>query len=478
MHDATRQLEQAAWAVAEGRATADERALLEADPVAWRRTLDRLMVDAEASLASVRGLSGPERDRVVADFEDDLARLRALDELLSTDGRHRVGRGAGGGHGPDPAAGVVVGRAGGGVGRRAGTGSTSNDDLADLLEAIGGPAVGWSLHPDVLLPSGARAEALAIPVRESLMWLVAVSGSSAGEGVGPSVAWMGRVALLGVRLVAAGAGRAGAAERTVRPTDGGSTFGRLGARPGRREGPGGLAAAMPGPVVAARPGHREGDDDGRARRGGRRHRQRGRGAAGAAGPAPDRPHRRRGGRGVHDPPRRLPLPRPRPARWLRSPAGSTSGARSVTAPRPASAGRAARATRRRRRLVPVGARPRGRRASCSRSRSRSSDGGPSRLLADELVRLERLLPVLHRPGAMRRGQVVLSQDEAWELMTVTGAELEAAGFDVRVPPLSRRRPSPVLRLFAEPAGESARRRPPAQQRALVGGVRRRGADCG
>jgi hypothetical protein len=79
MHDATRQLEQATWAVAEGRATAEERALLEADPVAWRRTLDRLLVDAEASLASVRGLSGPERERVVADFEDDLARLRALE---------------------------------------------------------------------------------------------------------------------------------------------------------------------------------------------------------------------------------------------------------------------------------------------------------------------------------------------------------------------------------------------------------------
>src|SRR5262245_2028041 len=83
-----------------------------------------------------------------------------------------------------------------------------------------------------------------------------------------------------------------------------------------------------------------------------------------------------------------------------------------------------------------------------------SDGGPSRPLSDELVRLERLLPVLHRPGAMRRGQVVLSQDEAWELMTVNGAELEAAGFEVRVPPLSRTRPSRTLRLFSAPTGES------------------------
>src|SRR5262245_25246348 len=83
-----------------------------------------------------------------------------------------------------------------------------------------------------------------------------------------------------------------------------------------------------------------------------------------------------------------------------------------------------------------------------------SDGGQTRLLGDELVRLERMLPVLHRPGAMRRGQVVLSQEEAWELMTVTGLELDAAGFEVRVPPLSRARPSPMLRLFAEPAGDT------------------------
>jgi SNF2 family DNA or RNA helicase len=50
--------------------------------------------------------------------------------------------------------------------------------------------------------------------------------------------------------------------------------------------------------------------------------------------------------------------------------------------------------------------------------------------------------------------VFLSQAEAWELMTVTGAALEAAGFDVRVPALSRKPPSPKLRLFTEPVGDS------------------------
>ena len=63
-------------------------------------------------------------------------------------------------------------------------------------------------------------------------------------------------------------------------------------------------------------------------------------------------------------------------------------------------------------------------------------------------------PVLLRPGGQRRGQVYLDQDEAWELMTVTGSTLEAAGFDVRVPPCPGARPSPALRLFTEPAGDT------------------------
>jgi SNF2 family DNA or RNA helicase len=82
-----------------------------------------------------------------------------------------------------------------------------------------------------------------------------------------------------------------------------------------------------------------------------------------------------------------------------------------------------------------------------------ADSKATQPLADELARLERILPVLLRPGAQRRGQVYLSQDEAWQLMTVTGMSVEAAGFDVRVPALSRRKPAPALRLFTEPTGD-------------------------
>ena len=73
---------------------------------------------------------------------------------------------------------------------------------------------------------------------------------------------------------------------------------------------------------------------------------------------------------------------------------------------------------------------------------------------EELVRLERLYPELLRPGARRRGEVVLSQDEAWSLMTRDGAVLIAAGYDVRAPALSRKKPSPSLRLTSEEAQES------------------------
>lgn len=72
---------------------------------------------------------------------------------------------------------------------------------------------------------------------------------------------------------------------------------------------------------------------------------------------------------------------------------------------------------------------------------------------DQLARLELLFPPLLRPGAQRRGEVILSQDEAWTLMTTTGDMLTSAGFEVRVPKLSRKKPAPSLRMTSED-GES------------------------
>src|SRR5262245_61125532 len=60
-----------------------------------------------------------------------------------------------------------------------------------------------------------------------------------------------------------------------------------------------------------------------------------------------------------------------------------------------------------------------------------------------------MLPELLRAGTDRRGHAILSQEEAWQLMTVTGPRLADAGFDVRVPELSTRKATPMLRVFAE-----------------------------
>ncbi|MDG2301599.1 MAG: SNF2-related protein, partial [Acidimicrobiales bacterium] len=72
-----------------------------------------------------------------------------------------------------------------------------------------------------------------------------------------------------------------------------------------------------------------------------------------------------------------------------------------------------------------------------------------KLVNKQVARLERLFPELLRPGGRRRGEVLLSQDEAWELMSNVGEMLSAAGYDVRVPKLTNRKTTPILRITAD-----------------------------
>ncbi|MBG02174.1 MAG: hypothetical protein CL470_07885 [Acidimicrobiaceae bacterium] len=72
-----------------------------------------------------------------------------------------------------------------------------------------------------------------------------------------------------------------------------------------------------------------------------------------------------------------------------------------------------------------------------------------KLVNKQISRLERLFPELLRPGGRRRGEVLLSQSEAWELMSSVGETLSAAGYDVRVPKLTERKSTPILRITAE-----------------------------
>ena len=310
----------------------------------------------------------------------------------------------------------------------------------------GAPSSGWTRHKPVLLPSGPAAPARAIPIDAALGWLVAVGAGQGGDGVGPSLTWLGRVADWGVRLVAQGA--IVPTLRSRRPAQGGLSQHTVRWVPAlveqRRLDE--MARAMPSTVAVLERAEAKSlllvvlgsvvDAI----------------ATDAAGrlelPAPPPAPRtaaaaeafltRLDGSPFEAPTsagaelaRRLEL-------WSR-PVTAPSGSRLVVQLDPPDKGGAWY-------LSVLGHDPDDHLVPVEVA---LVDGRSKRHLSGELVRLERLLPVLLRPGALRRGQVYLSDAEAWELMTVTGPALEAAGFDVRVPALSRRKPSPVLRLTAE-----------------------------
>ena len=447
-------MESAAWAAVDGVATTEQLALLEADAPGWRRALERMLDDTEENLDAVRDLSGAERDQVLADLEAELERLElAYDRLTGASDAADAVLVA-----PDPvgevrlqaswsANEVVVWAAG------PDTVPANHDDLSDRLEAIGGPAVGWNQHRGVPLPTGDRAAALSIPVADALGWLVAVGGGLGGDGVGSSVTWLGRVAVFAVRLVARGA--IVPTLRSSRRSDGRTLDLHVRWIPADVDHAAveELAGAMPGPVVAM--------------------------ARADAKAVVLEVVRAVVDAIASDAAGRVEMPAPPPVVRTGADVGEAvitrldgsgfvapvaAGARGLQAARalgqaghrrrPLAARRAARPARLERRLVPVGARPRRRgRAPAHRARARPT-ASSTKPMADDLARLERLFPVLLRAGGQRRGQVYLSQDEAWELMTVTGATLEAAGFDVRVPALSRRKPSPTLRLFTEPSADT------------------------
>ena len=441
------------WAAAEGTASVDELTALRADTQRWRVTLERLADETEERLDVVRQLTGPERDHVVADFEGELARLEAAyDQLVAAPdptaptamagdppGEVRLQASWSAGH-------VVVWAAG------PGAAPATNDELADRLEAIGGPALGWSQHRPVALPSGERAASLSIPVEEALGWLVAVGGGLGRTGVGTSVAWLGRVALAAVGLVARGAvvptlrgtrrHDARSLELAVRWVPALVDNDEL-AR---------LAGAMPAPITALAPG------DSRAV------------TIDVLEAVVDAV--------TTDAAARLELPAPPPATRTAAAVAEAVVTRLDGSPFEAPVAAGAEVSKRldrwagqvagpaRARLVVQLEPPDadgawflsvlgpGARGGLLPIEVALADSRATKPLADELARLERILPALLRPGGVRRGQVYLSQSEAWELMTLTGPSLEAAGYDVRVPALSRRKPTPALRLFTEPVGDT------------------------
>ena len=222
MPDTSRALEAAAWAAAEGIATAEQRAVLEADPVAWRLMLERLMDETEDNLDSVSSIEGPERAQVVGDIEADLDRLEAAYDLLHRLHRHRRPRCSS----PPPTPPARSGSRRRGRTARSSCGpaaptwsptrtpTSPTASRRSAARASAGPST-----PTSPSRTACKAAALSIPVEEALGWLVVAVGGGQGDedGVGASVRWLGRVAVAAVRPGGQGPHRARACAPSATP---------------------------------------------------------------------------------------------------------------------------------------------------------------------------------------------------------------------------------------------------------------------
>ena len=472
---------------AAGEAKPEQVELLRAEEDRWRDLLEDLIIEAERGLTAAQSITGPERDQVIADFEgrrrsfrSSLARLTGEPDPVLDAAREALGLAPAERHDPTIlgvralqvswSPGRVVIWAAGPEAVPAGY-----DELRDLLGAVGAPTVAFTPHAPVALPDGTFADALVAPVGDILGWLVATGADAAraeaeadaeAEGtvstaspvpVGASLRWLGSVAIWAVHLTMQGSvvPLVKQRQRSRRGNDGGGSFTVRWAPalvdPGRLKI---VAATMPGAVTAI-----DSSVDARAVT---------RSALTGMVDAICRDAAKR-----VDVPAAPPRPRTS-ADVAEAFLGRLDGSQ-FDAPvrlgselvgdlerwaKPVTAQNVVRL------VVQLDAPDEGGAwhlavlAPAKNNRLQSVEvamvnaGQQREILEQQLTRLERLLPALHRPGGNRRGEVVLSQAEAWELMTETGAVLVSAGFDVRVPALSLRRATPSLRMSADPQTQS------------------------
>ena len=452
----------------DGHATTEEIALLDAHRASWVAALLRLYDDAELALDEVsRTVKGPERPLVLSDFEREVARVdEVLTELI---GPPRPPGAATVETLPEPPAvvepatpqlqlswvpGSIVAWSGGHD-----TVSESADELRARLAAAGAGAVGWAEHAPIKLPTGQRASAVTAPIGACLGWLVSLGQTAGDDQIGHSATWMGLVTGLAVRLAAQGrmVPQLKKARRNRSDKRGDTSTFSVRWAPALIDGDelAMLTAAVPGVVSVL-----ENRPDAKAM------------TLAVVGdvitticteaasrldvPAAPPDPRSKGdvaeaflaylGGTPFDAPSRLASELGRRIdQWARSVSGVLSAPLVLQLDPPDDANAwylAVLAPNNDGHLLPV------EQVIVNSSNSRRKE------VEEELSRLERLYPELLRPGARRRGEVVLSQDEAWKLMTESGDVLTACGFEVRAPALSRGRPTPSLRLTSEDAQES------------------------
>ena len=324
------------------------------------------------------------------------------------------------------------------------------------LEAAGTSPASWEPTDPVSIPGGRSAEALVAPIRQSLGWLVSLGNTADDDQLGASVTWMGVAAALAVRLVAQG--RMVPQLRKVGDAPGNRSFFAVRWEPTLvdHDELTGLAKAMPGTVAAV---ERQRDPrkvtstivsgfvDAICREA----------AARVEVPAPPpQPQRaseiaetalaRLDGSTFEAPHQQGTEVRKGLKTWAESVTGTTRFALIVQLDPPDEGDAWLLRT-----LTSDGRR---KDENVEAAMSRANHERKERLKR-ELERLEGLYEPLARGKDTRRGQVILSQDEAWDLMTNMGSVLESAGFEVRVPPLAPKKATPSLRITSMGAQETA-----------------------
>ena len=464
----------------DGLANDADMALLQANTRLWVRALYRLLDDVAESIDAVRAtVRGHQRALIVADLEND---YRAIDAVLTKLAGPPLTPLENGASADARSAGIVELQLSWVPGRviawAAGSGrspETAPEVLKRLRDA-GAGTVEWSEHRPVKLGGGTRAETVSAPIESCLGWLVALGAAAEEDGIGASVSWLGLVAALAVRLAAQGrmvpqlkkvrrryraddeaGGANGAPVTAATQSDNASYAVRWTPALVESDVVSALADSLPG-AAAAFENQRDASAftqaaladifDAIAKEAAER----------LEAPAPPPAPRTRAdvaetalarldgtpfdvpSRHASDLARRLdqwarPVTEPYDPRLrliVQLDPPDDIGAWHLSVLSEASSGE----------LQPV------ERALVIASRARRQ------AVKHQMTRLERLFPELVRLGGRRRGEVILDADEAWQLMTGTGQVLQAVGYEVRVPALSRRRPSPALRLTSVEAQET------------------------
>ena len=465
-----------------GWASATDQALLESNPLGWISALRRLIHETDDSLRASYRLDGELREVVLADLLEERERLAVAllrvagdsieapdvrsDSAADRDGRAAASPGGSTRSGTSPSStsepvGPPQLQASWGEGRvvvwAGGPGAEGTmEQLEEFLAQAEGSSIAWDRHTPVPVPGQASAEAKSATLSQTLGWLVGIGAGHGGDGIGPSLHWMGEIARWGTELVAEG--RMVPVLRAA--TGGGSGNKQSSGRHRVRWQPALLSRERLHEMVTRMPG-----------------------AVGAlqSSAPPDAVTRSvlaavvdavcRAGAG------RLVAPAASPHAATRTEIAESvlsglDGRPFVADVEPAS--RIADDLKRWSSAVTTNHRV----GLVVRLDPPDSAGGwllsveatgvdkhpmpvehalvvasgtKAQQAEAQLKRLERLIPALRRPTT-RRGQVVLDGDEAVELMFTTGPSLQSAGFEVMLPRVSRRRPSPQLRMFAEALG--------------------------